>query len=172
MVREAKLQDRAEFARLWHAALVEEHAGGSDMLPTGRSVAFGLNYFDSYVRGSRFGVCLLWSPPGEAPSGFVLAGERWDGDDYDRPWGRMAWLWNIYVAPEARCGPASRQLLAAGYRALGEMGFETIGFNIPEGCPSGPIAQRWRAVPRGKWYTVDVRPRRPRPAGQRGPTCG
>lgn len=158
-VREAKLADRAEFQRLLLACLIEEHAHGSDMLPTGRSLQFGLEYFNTYASGSRFGVCLLWSPEGDADlRGFVMLGEPWEPSAWDQDLGRGAWLWNLYSEPEWRSkGVASTELLDAAWRWAVEARFDTISFNIPEGCPSEPLARRFRAKPRGVWYTADLR---------------
>ena len=158
-VRTASPTDRTHFQRLWLASLVEERAAGSDMLPTGKSVQFGLDYFQSYTSGSRFGACLLWLPEGTtSPEGYTMLGERWEPDGFDREGGVAdLWLWNVYVTPRYRSGTAGLALLDAATDWCLSEGYERVSFNIPTGMRSDALARRWGARPRGVWYTADLK---------------
>lgn len=157
-VREAKLSDREALRALFAASLTEEHAAGLEVKPSRRSVNYYLSYFDSYTRGSRFGVCLLWQPK-NSPKGFILLGEQWEPDGRETDTGRMAWLWDLYVDPSYRKLRAGMELAIAAHQWAIDTKFDAIGFNIPGGWPSEHIAEAFGAVPRGVWYTVDLRPK-------------
>jgi hypothetical protein len=162
-VREAKpgASDRDSFRRLQLASLQEEYATGSHVLPTGQSLQWWLDLYQSYVHGSLYGVCLLWAPPDVLlPGGFALVGEGWEPESRDTTTGRTATLWSHYVEPSLR-GGAGTELGQAAWRWARESGFDSGSFYIREQGCNHALAKRFGAVPRGVWYTVDLRAPRP-----------
>lgn len=103
MIREATLNDRAPFSRLWMEFLKDQHEKGSHILPSIANLARARNMMEVYSQGTADGLTLFWYPKGrEEPVGVVLAGTQLPPSDWETDLGRVAMLWGVYVEPEYR----------------------------------------------------------------------
>lgn len=125
MIRHATLQDRTTFLKLWGAHLLEQEKDGSKLLATTSNLYKLLDYFESYVGGSLFGIVSIVEEDGEA-IGICMAGEFATDDHWDTTLGKLANLWGVYVEPDHRGNGLGVKLFATVLERGRELGFDAV----------------------------------------------
>jgi ribosomal protein S18 acetylase RimI-like enzyme len=123
--RLAQLSDRAEFLRLWSEHLFEQEKDGSKFLATTNTLYRFLDYYESYINGSLFGVIYFYVVDGKKV-GVCMGGEFAIPDAWDTTLGKLAVLWGVYVEPEHRGKGIGVKLFAALFSHAKELGFDAI----------------------------------------------
>ena len=125
MIRNATLQDRPHFLRLWSAYLREQQKEGSHLLADNHNLYRFLGFFESYVTGARAGVCPL-AIVDEKVVGLCMGGELLSLDEWHTDLGRIFTFWGIYVEPEYRGQHLSGQLFSKCLESGLELGADTV----------------------------------------------
>jgi ribosomal protein S18 acetylase RimI-like enzyme len=136
MIRSATLQERPAFMRLWAEHLEEQEKDGSHLLATRGNLYRFLDYFESYIGGSLFGLCVVCEVDDDLV-GVVLAGEFATPDNWETSLGKLGTLWGVYVIPPFRGRGIGVKLFARAKEMGVEMGFDTIETYIRVNNPQG-----------------------------------
>jgi ribosomal protein S18 acetylase RimI-like enzyme len=125
MIRHATMQDRTRFLQLWGAHILEQEKDGSKLLATTANLYKFLDYFESYIQGSLFGIVSIAEVDGESV-GVCMAGEFAQEDTWDTTLGKLANLWGVYVEPEHRGKGLGVKLFATVLERGRELGFDAV----------------------------------------------
>ena len=120
--------DRNHFTRLCGEYLCERREGGSPLWADEHNLRLHREAYDSYTRGSLFGLVVFWSPhyDPENPMGFVLVGEEAGESLWHTDYGKLAMLWGVYVSPPHRGHRVGLQMESYGRPKLWEQGFRQV----------------------------------------------
>ena len=120
--------------RMIRLYLAEQEDSGSPVQLTKRTVDAYRLLASSYLVGSLFGVVVLaYVETAEAAPelvGFALAGEEISPLAFDTTLGRVAFVWQVWVAPEHRKAGAGLGMLTFGRPRLLELGFQTASMSV------------------------------------------
>jgi GNAT superfamily N-acetyltransferase len=133
-IRQAQWEDRPIFAELWSHYLEDNyHEAGGQVLPSDENKLAYLKLFDSYTRGSLYGLVIL-AFDNERPVGVLLAGEEPPSGFYlDTDLGRIIEIWGVWVDPDYRKQGISTRMAAQGQKLAIELGFTcTMSSLIPQ----------------------------------------
>lgn len=125
MIRHATLTDRADFLHLWSAHLQEQEKDGAKLLATRSNLYQFLDYFESYIGGSLFGIVCVAEVEGEVV-GVVMAGEFAQPNSWDTTFGKLANLWGVYVDPIHRGKGLGVKLFSLCRERGIELGFDAV----------------------------------------------
>ena len=145
-LRLATYQDRPTFLRLWRPFMEEEARHGGQVEATDGNLLEYLRLFDSYTRGSLFGICLLaQGDPNTPPVGCLLGGEAPPGGlNLTLSHGKAATLWGVYVEPQARRKGLAGRLQDRGQLEAGRLGFDVVVSGVHTKNDIGEInAKHW-----------------------------
>jgi GNAT superfamily N-acetyltransferase len=146
-LRLAAWQDRGHFLRLWRQFMEEEAMYGSRVEPTDGNLLEYLRLFDSYVRGSLFGFCLLAQGDQDPePVACLLGGETPPGGlSLTLSHGKAATLWGVYVEPEHRRKGLAGRLQDRAKVEAREMGFKVTVSGVLASNEAGEVnAKHWQ----------------------------
>ncbi len=143
MIREATLDDRAQFSRLYMEFLKDQREQGSYILPSVANLARSRNMYEVYTTGTADGVCLLWYPSdAEEPAAVLLAGTHLPPFDWDTSLGRVAQLWGVYVEPRHRGKGITMKLFERAMEIGLGQGYATIQTHVLCGNSHGERVAR------------------------------
>jgi len=134
--RHATLADRPAFLQLWSAYLKEQEEEGSRLLATSDNLYRFLDYFESYIAGSLFGVVFTYTIDEEVVA-IDLVGESTDNQGWDTKGGKIAIFWGVYVLPEHRGKGLSLKIFHDGLSCLTDLGFDSIVTYVRPGNEHG-----------------------------------
>lgn len=162
--RLAALGDLPFLAQANWAWLQEQAASGGPLVPSVRSQRVHMDLVESYLRGEREGIAILAEKAGH-PLGATFAGEPWSAGSYETRYGRVATVWLVWVAPEARRAGVGLAMLAWGRPHLLMRGFESAACTTLVGGTGGPeLAQAYGIRPIETLYHISLKEE---PRGQR-----
>jgi hypothetical protein len=135
-IRQAKLEDRPDFLRLWKEYLIDYSKAGSPIEVCDENIISFLGLFESYIAGSLFGFTLL-AFEDDTPIGVLLMGENpSSGFTLRTNLGRMATLWGVYVQSDHRRGGHAWALLDQGRILSSRLGFDSMVSSVLPGDPA------------------------------------
>ena len=133
MIRQAELEDRPEFLRLWQKYLTDQRKDGGYLWDSLHNLHLFLEFFEAYTLGSLRGVAMFWWPDVlDHPVGVILAGQTASRDDWETDLGETATFWGVYVEPSYRGRGVHVRLFKRAQELGLRMGLDTIetGFRI------------------------------------------
>lgn len=144
--RFAESKDRAAIQQMAHHFATEAAAAGSPQAPES-CVADFMRLYDSYRRGSLFGLAIL-AEGEDGPLGLTLCGETWEDRAKGSELGRVAYIWMVWVHPAHRKSRVALEMLRFGEPALIEDGFISAVTNVRVDNPAGArLAESFGCTP-------------------------
>jgi GNAT superfamily N-acetyltransferase len=129
-IRPATPKDREAWFRLCRDYVEEQFQQGSVIKPASGTWRQYLDFFDSYVGGSLWGLCLLAEVVDEVTGnrlvGFALGGESPSSLWFETTRGKSAILWAVYTVPEYRQQGISKALLIKSKEVGADLGFDCV----------------------------------------------
>lgn len=126
MIREATLEDRAEFLRLWASHMAEQEKDGSFLCANRHNLYRYLEFFESYTLGNTDGICIVYACDDGSLAGVILTGEFPGPNDWEVSLGKLATLWGVYVQPSHRGQGISMKLTAKCFEIGRERKFDAV----------------------------------------------
>lgn len=127
MIRQATLDDRPEFLRLWQAYLTTQRKEGNYLWDNLHNLHLFLGFFEAYVQGSLKGCVVLCQPEEvDHPVGVAMGGQTVDRPEWETDLGETAILWGLYVEPEYRGRGISAKLFQRAREYGLSVGIQTI----------------------------------------------
>ena len=134
MIRQATVDDRGHFLRLWAGLLEEQHKSGSQVLPSLNNLYLCLEAFENYTTGRESGAVLFWWPEdSNEPVGITMGGEDIKFNRWDTNLDKLCTLWGVYVDPSYRKeGVAGKLLDSIVNEGIEGLGFEHVETHVLE----------------------------------------
>ena len=148
MFRNAQLQDRPDFIKLFTEYLEELKMYGSELEPDRETLSSARGLFDSYTEGDLPGVCVLFDPPGEGIQGFMLVGASGGIPMFPkRKFGKLATVWAIHLQPKWRQKRISESIWLNVGKKLLALGFDNIIGDVlvdNKACQMASVGLGWK----------------------------
>lgn len=153
--RFAESKDRPIIQQFVGHFATESAANGSPQAPE-FCVSDLMRLYDSYRRGSLFGITVLAELEGE-PVALGLCGENWGDTPQASSLGRIAFIWMVWVHPAHRKAGVALGMLRFGVPALVEDGFVSVVTNVRVDNPMGiQLANAFGATPLETVYFFNI----------------